>query len=372
LNILLLNSLGIYGGGEFFVLELAVFLSVKGHNVWVGCRENTPLYIKCRNSDIKIAEFDFPEKGTDRLRKNIRAIKDFIEENNIQIVHSNTNYDRTAGAAAAELADAKHTTSVHSLQSIRHNLTHWARNKFFVDLFIADGNIVKEFLVKEDKIDENKIKVINLGINPESMERDNNLREKVRNEFGINGNEILIGNLGRLVEFKGQDKLINAFKFVSEKFPTAKLMIIGDGELKVKLEALVQASGLNDKVVFTGFRDDLQAVYSAFDIYVHTSSEGGGELFPFAVLYAMAAGLPVVSTGVGELPNMVKDGVNGFITRHDEGEISLRIITLLQDFSKAQNMGKEGKKQLKHEFTLEKMGGEILKLYEDVLSIRNI
>ena len=372
MNILLLNSLGIYGGGEFFVLELAVFLSVKGHNVWVGCRKDTPLYIKCRNSDIKTAEFDFPEKGTGGLRKNIKAIKDFIGENNIQIVHSNTNYDRTAGAAAAELAGAKHTASVHSLESISHNLTHWARNKFFVDLFIADGNIVKEFLVKEDKIDENKIKVINLGIDPESMERNNDLRKKVRNDFGIKENELLTGNLGRLVEFKGQDKLINAFKLVSEKFPLAKLMIIGEGELKDKLAALVQSSGLNDKVIFTGFRDDLQAVYSAFDIYVHTSNDGGGELFPFAVLYAMAAGLPVVSTGVGEIPNMIQDGVNGFITGHNEEEISLRIMTLLQDFSKTQNMGKEGKKRLKKEFTLVKMGSEILKLYEEVLSIRNI
>jgi glycosyltransferase involved in cell wall biosynthesis len=354
------------------VQKLAVYLSAKGHNVWTGCRKDTPLYFKCKESGIKTVLFDFPEQGTGGLRKNIKAIKNFIEENKIQIVHSNTNYDRTAGAAAAELAGAKHTASVHSLQSISHNITHWARNKFFVDLFIADGNIVKEFLVSEDKINENKIKVINLGIDPVTMERDDDLRKKVRDEFGIMGNEFLIGNLGRLVEFKGQDKLIKAFKLVSDNFSSAKLMIVGDGELKDKLENLVQSSGLNDKVVFTGFRDDLQAVYSAFDVYAHTSNDRGGELFPFAVLYAMAAGLPVVSTGVGEIPNMVKNGINGFITGHSEKEISSKIDNLLNDFSDAQNMGKEGKKLLNNEFTLEKMGSEILKLYEEVLSIRNI
>lgn len=372
MNILLLNSLGIYGGGEFFVVSLAGFLSGKGHNVWAGCREGTPIYGKCRNTGIKTARFDFPEKGTGGLRKNIKAIKQFIEENKIQIVHSNTNYDRTAGAAAAGLAGAKHAASVHSLESVRHNLTHWARNKFFVDLFIADGNIVKEFLLREDKIDENKIRVINLGIEPSTMERSDVLREKARNEFGIKGNEILIGNLGRLVEFKGQDTLIRAFKLVYEKFPSARLMIIGDGELRNKLEMLVQLLSLNDKVIFAGFRDDLQAFYSAFDIYAHTSNDGGGELFPFAVLYAMAAGLPVVSTAVGEIPNMVIDGVNGLITGHDENEIAAKIYSLLDNNLKTKKMGEEGRKLLKQRFTLEKMGNEILKHYEEVLSIRNI
>ncbi len=371
MKILLLNSLNIYGGGEFFVLELALYLKSKGHDVWAGCRKDSPIFEKCRNSGIKTAEFDFPEKGTGRLRKNIALIKDFVKEYKIDIVHSNTNYDRTAGAVAAQLAGISHVASVHSLQSISHNLTHWARNKFLVDMFAADGNIVKDFLVNEDKIDGEKIKVINLGIDPESMERDEQLRKKVRNEFGVADGEILIGNLGRLVEFKGQDKLIKAFKQVTEKFPNVKLLIIGDGQQKAELKNLVLALGIDEKVIFAGFRDDLQAVYSAFDIYAHTSSERGGELFPFAVLYAMAAGLPVVSTGVGEIPNMVKEGVSGFITGQDDNEISSKIITVLGDEAASKKMGEGGKKLLNQKFTLEKMGSEILKLYKHVLSIRN-
>lgn len=371
LKIQLLNSLNIYGGGEFFVFELALYLKSKGHDVWAGCRKDSPVFEKCRNSGIKTAEFDFPEKGAGRLRKNIAHIKDFIKENKIDIVHSNTNYDRTAGAVAAQLAGISHVASVHSLQSICHNLTHWARNKFLIDMFAADGNIVKDFLGNEDKIDERKIRVINLGIDPESMERDEQQRKKVRNEFGVADGEILLGNLGRLVEFKGQDKLIKAFKQVVIKFPNVKLLIVGDGERKAELKSLAQALSINEKVIFAGFRDDLQAVYSAFDIYAHTSSKSGGELFPFAVLYAMAAGLPVVSTGVGEIPNMVKEGVSGFITGQDGNEISSKIIILLGDEAASKKMGAEGKKLLNQKFTLEKMGSEILKLYKHVLSIRN-
>jgi L-malate glycosyltransferase len=372
LNILLLNSLGIYGGGEFFVCELAAYLKASGNKIWVGCRKDTPLFKKCAEAGINTALFDFPEKGTGKLGKNIKAVRDFAEKNRVQIIHSNTNYDRTAGAAAAGLEGIKHIASVHSLQSISHNFTHWARNKFFIDAFIADGNIVKEFLMKKDKIEQKKIRVINLGIDPAFMKRDERLRKDVRNEFGIKDNEYLIGNLGRLVEFKGQDKLINAFKIVAERFHSVKLLIVGDGELKDMLENLAQQNSLKDKVIFSGFRNDLQAVYSAFDIYVHTSNDGGGELFPFAVLYAMAAGLPVVSTSVGEIPNIVQDRINGFITGHKPDEISKGIITLLEDSSLIKKMGEEGFKRLNNEFTLEKMGIEILKLYDETLRIRNI
>ncbi len=372
MKILLLNSLGIYGGGEFFVYELADYLLAKGHDVWVGCRESTPLCIKCRDSGINVAGFDFPERGTGKLSGIIKRIKDFAVKKGIEIVHSNTNYDRTAGAAAAELAGAKHAASVHSLESISHNLTHWVRNKFFVDMFIADGITVRDFLVRENKIDREKIKVINLGIDPASMLPDDKMRSSVRKEFGVQEDEFLIGNLGRLVKFKGQAKLINAFKTVSENYAFARLMIAGGGELMGELKNLARSLNLGSKVIFTGFRDDLQAVYSALDLYAHTSEESGGELFPFAVLYAMARGVPVVSTRAGEIPNMVKDSVSGFITGHNVDEIASKITVLLKDESLRKSMGEEGRKLLCQNFTLEKMGRDIVKLYEEMLSIKNV
>jgi glycosyltransferase involved in cell wall biosynthesis len=372
LRILLLNSLGIYGGGEFFVLELAIYLKSTGNEVWVGCREDSQLYLKCSESRVKTIAFDFPQSGKGKLKKNVSSIKEFIEANDIQIVHTNTNYDRTSGAFAAEMERAVHIASVHSLQSISHNITHWARNKFFVDRFLADGEIVKEFLIKEDRIPENKIFAINLGIDPDLYMRNDEKRTRVKNEFQIDNSNILIGNVGRLVDFKGQEILIKAFKKVGDEFPLVKLMIVGDGELKEKLQSLTGELGLERKVIFTGFRDDLQAVYSAFDIYAHTAKQGGGELFPFALLYAMAAGLPVIATGVGEIPNMIPEGKSGFIVKYNTEEISGKLKLLVNDPALRRVMGNNGFKRLNQKFTLQKMGVEVLKLYAEVLSKRNI
>ncbi len=352
------------------MLELAGYLKSNGHDIWIGCRINTPLYDKCSKAGIKTAEFDFPENGKGKLRKNINAVKEFVTGNKIQIIHTNTNYDRTIGAFAAELSGAIHIASVHSLQSISHNLTHWTRNKFFVDRFIADGESIKELLIKEDKINKDKIAVINLGIDPLSMKHDENLRRKIRNKFNLSNEDILIGNLGRLVEFKGQDLLINSTAIIAEDNPNAYLMIAGDGELRSKLEKQVHLLNLNDKVIFAGYRDDLQAVYSAFDIYAHTSTETGGELFPFAILYAMAAGLPIVSTDAGEIPHMVSDG--GFIVERNAEKIAANLNSLINDSALRQTMGSKALKRLNDEFTLDKMGIKILKLYEAILSKRNI
>jgi glycosyltransferase involved in cell wall biosynthesis len=372
LKVLLLNSLGIYGGGEFFVLQLAGFLRFKGNDVWVGCRKDTPLYTKCSEAGINTVIFDFPENSKGKLKKNVNAVKEFVSDNGIQIVHTNTNYDRTAGAVAAELAGAVHVASVHSLQSISHNITHWTRNKFFVDKFLADGKIVKSFLIRKDKIDEKKISVVNLGIEPDLYKHDNAKRAALRSEFEISEDEILVGNVGRLVDFKGQEVLVKAFKITADEFPQARLMIVGEGELMEFLKKLAAESGLKDKIIFAGSRDDMQAVYSAFDIYAHTPKEGGGELFPFAVLYAMAAGLPAVATGVGEIPNMILEDENGFIVNYSEKEISKKLHRLICDKTLRQTMGTNGINRLKDEFTLDKMGGDILKLYNDVMSKINI
>jgi glycosyltransferase involved in cell wall biosynthesis len=302
LNILILNSSIIYGGGEFFVLEIAGELQKKGYTVTVGCNQKSPLYKKCNENHINAVNIDFPEKGSGRLWKNVKTIKKIIKSYKIDIVHSNTNYDRTAAAFSIRGTSAKHVTSCHSLEPISHNLTHYIRNRFLTHYFIADGESIKKLIVENNNIPENKVTVVFNGINPEEMCRDERLREKVRNEFNVNQNEILIGSVGRLVQFKGHKYLITAYRDVLNVHGNTKLMLVGDGELMNELKELSKSLDIEEKVIFTGYRDDMQAVYSAFDIYANTSVGGGGELFPFTILYALAQSLPIVAVKAGDIP----------------------------------------------------------------------
>jgi len=371
-RILLTDALDIYGGGEFFVLELAEFLKNREHRVWVSCIGDSILYKKCTQKSINLFPVAYPRSGKGGLVKNVSKLKHFIRENEIRIVHTNTNYDRTAGAFAAKLAGANHIASVHSLQSISHNLTHWLRNKYLTAAFIADGNKIREVLIQQNKIPAGKVTLIHPGIDPESMNRNQSLRQQIRSEFNIEDIHMLIGNVGRMVEFKGQEYLLRAFWGLTQIFPDARLMIAGSGELMDKLVTLSGTLGIKGKVIFPGFRDDMQALYSAFDIYAHTSIEGGGELTPYSVLYALAASLPVVATAAGDIGEMVTNEVNGFLVpEKDPASTADKLYTLASKPELRYIMGSAGLKLLNEKFTLNSMGNSILKLYHDVPRIRD-
>lgn len=369
LNILLLNALDIYGGGEFFVYQLAKLLTQKGHKVWVSCRKDNIIYSRCINEGIGVFPLDYPEhSGKSDLWKNSRILGRFIKENNIDIVHSNTNYDRTAGAFAAKFAGVKHVSNVHSFHSISHNLTHWYRNKFLIHHFMVDGVCTKDLLINEDKIDPAKITLLHLGLDPEQNKKDPETRRQIRKEFDVKDDEILIGNAARMVPFKGQEYLIRAYPEVMKKFPQSRLMIVGDGELRDKLHKLAGEFGISERSIFPGFRSDIKAMYSAFDIYTHTSVEGGGETFPYAMLHALAQELPMVITRVGDMPAMVEEGVNGFILDDkDVNGISEKLMVLCSDEKLRLNMGKKSCELMLKKFTVDIMAANIEKVYRKVL-----
>jgi len=368
LKILLTNASEIYGGGEFFVYQIAGLLKFREHKVWVSCRRDNLLYEKCSQNKIELFPQDYPENnGRKGVFKIANEMRKFIKKKGIDVVHTNTNYDRTAGAIAARLAHIPHVTNNHSFQSINYNLTHWYRNKFLTSHFIVGGKCTKDVLAGKDKIKENRISIIHMGLDPGLYKRMPELRKKIREEFNIKEKEVLIGNTARMVPFKGQEYLIKAFALVKSEYPNSKLMIVGDGELDVKLKKLAHEFKVTDDIIFPGFRDDIQAIYSAFDIYAHTSVEGGGEAFPYALLYALSQELPIVSTNVGDVAAIVKDNVNGFLAGDkDINALAGKLKILLADETKRKNMGVNSYKLLMNEFTENMMIEKIERIYYKV------
>jgi glycosyltransferase involved in cell wall biosynthesis len=366
-NILLTNSTDVYGGGEFFVYQLAVALRDRGAGVTVSCKPSNLLREKCEKAGIHVEPLDFPAAG--RLIHFIGRLKNIITANDIRLVHSNTNYDRTAAAFAAQWAGVHHVTNVHSFHSIQYNLTHWYRNRFATDHFIVDGACVRDLLVKEDQIRPERISVVHLGMNPEEMKRDHSARARVRKEFDIADDTVVIGNVGRLVPMKGQEYLLRAFAPLVRRFPKSVLLLVGDGELMETLKATAHGLGIEPQMLFAGFRDDLGALYSAFDIYAHSSVEGGGETFPFAVLQALAEELPVVATRVGDVAEMVVDGETGFVVPDREvTPLEKALSVIVDDPARRRQMAEGSRKLFLSRFTLAKMVDEIVTIYGQVLT----
>jgi glycosyltransferase involved in cell wall biosynthesis len=364
-NILVTNSSTIYGGGEYFVLELSRSLHARGYNVVVGCKPDSLLIDKCRQAGLKVLPLDFPPQG--QLLKYVRLLNRIIREHSIDLIHSNSNYDRTACGFAAWKNNIVHVANVHSFHSLQYNITHWIRNRFAVNRFIVDGFCVKEMMVKDDGIAAEKISVVHLGVNPDVMKRDIGLRNAVRKEFGVADTEIVIGNVARMVPFKGHEYMLKAFARIVPAAPAARLLLVGDGELTDGLQKLALELQVNDKVIFAGFRDDLVAMYSAFDIYAHSSIEGGGETFPFAVLQALSEELPVVVTRVGDVPYMVEECKNGFVTPdRDDKTLAKKLLLLVNNPEQRRAMAAYSREVLLKKFTIDKMVDQIEGIYEEV------
>ncbi len=370
LRILLTDSTDIYGGGQFYVLEIAKALRARNHAVWVSCKPLNLLREKCEQAGVPLFPLDFPPKG--QLVKFVSRLRRFIVEQKIHIVHTNSNYDRTAGAFAAWRGNVAHVTNVHSLHSIQHNLTHRLRNRVMTDHFLADGVQVRDMLVNENHIPALRVSVFYHGVNPAEMQRDERQRGIIRAKFSFTDDHIVVGHVGRLVPMKGQEYLLNAFAEVVRNNPKARLVLVGDGDLREELSLLAQTLGIQREVTFTGFRDDLGALYSSFDIYVHSSVEGGGETISFAVQQALAQELPVIVTNVADVVENVREGVNGFVVPdRDAKALAQKLMMLAANRSMCSDMGKESRKYLLERFTTEHMVSAVEKVYRSVLENRD-
>ncbi len=179
------------------------------------------------------------------------------------------------------------------------------------------------------------------------------------------GPEIVIGTAGRLVELKGIEYLLRAVATLRHEFPNLRLEIAGTGPLREKLESVASQAGLEDRVKFLGWIDDIQSVLSRWDIFVMPSLEEG---FPIAALDAMAAGLPVIAARVGGVPELIEDGITGWLVpSRDIKTLVSRLRALLSDPELRASMGAAGHARIRDHFSIAQMTRKFAQLYDELL-----
>ncbi len=135
----------------------------------------------------------------------------------------------------------------------------------------------------------NNFKVLNNAINAKDYTFNLNLRNDKRKEFGISDNSILVGHVGRFFPQKNHEFLIDIFNQFHKDHPNSYLMLVGEGELKTSIQDKVNTLGLEDNVIFTGLRSDVNDLLQAMDIFLFPSLYEG---LPVSIVEAQAAGLP--------------------------------------------------------------------------------
>lgn len=184
-------------------------------------------------------------------------------------------------------------------------------------------------------------------------------RAATRAALGATGDRPLVGIVGRLQPWKGQHVFLHAAARVAAAHPAARFVVAGDATggfsagYPAELRALAAELGIADRVVFAGEREDVPAVLSALDVFVHASVE---EPFGIVIVEALAAGVPVVATRGGGVGEIVTDGRDGFLIEcGDDRQMADRIGTLLADPALARRIADAGQARARDAFTAERM-----------------
>jgi glycosyltransferase involved in cell wall biosynthesis len=240
----------------------------------------------------------------------------------------------------------------------RHAFSKWKYSH--VDVFIAASDLIASIL-ERDGIARDRVEVVHDGVNVAAIDKQPVLDAHAA--FWLPHGAPLVGNVAALAPHKGQRHLVAAAARVIRKFPDARFLIVGDGELRDPLERQVKTLGLERHVFLTGFREDALALMKSLDIFVMSSlTEGLGS----AILEAMTCEKPVVGTRTGGIPEAVVDGVTGLLVPpRDEAALAAAIGRLLGDPDLRQSYGRAGRARVERAFSVDRLVEGTARVYSE-------
>lgn len=377
-KIFYLITKGNFGGAQRYVYDLATNLSDEQFEVTVIIGEGGELEKHLKVAKIKTQKIDGLVRDVSLLnewRVFWQLIKLFRKEKP-DIIHLNSSKIGALGALAGRLTGIKkiiftgHGWAFNEKrpwwQKIIIYKLHWL-TVFLSHTTIAVSQKTKDQLIKMPFI-KNKFTVIHNGVAPTNFLPREQSREELANKIWKKGLDLdslnkvfIIGTIAELHKNKGLDTLILALAQIKEKLNNTIVWIIGEGEEKDKLKELIKLNKLKDHVFLLGKISEAKKYLKAFDLFVLPSRT---EAFPYALLEAGQAGLPVIASSVGGIPEVISDFELGILVRPNNiKEIKLALSRILDNELERISFGKHLAKKINKEFTVEKMVRETIKIY---------
>ena len=245
-------------------------------------------------------------------------------------------------------------------------LERWLATK--TTALIAVSPQVRDDLVALGVAPKERFVVIRLGIELDERvaAKSTNGRADNRRYLGIPGDRFAVGWIGRMTAVKRTDDILVAFKRLRDSGVDAVLCLVGDGPDRPELERRAHELGVIRDTVFLGYQEDVAPFYSAFDALILPSSNEGT---PVSAIEALAAGRPVVATRVGGVPDVVRDGEDGFLVEAgDTDELADRLEQLARDPALRERMGKQGRERVLPRYAVDRLVQDVDELYRSLLS----
>ena len=320
----LISSGGMYGA-EAVILALSRCLNAAGHESSIAAftsesQPNLALRAAADDAGIRIDSIACAGQIDRQVPAAIRALAQTLGS---EVVHMHGYKADVYGWLALRGAGLPLVSSCHT----------WYDNDLFLRVYgLVDRWVLRRFAGVVAVSEEVRQRLLRSGTKPDRVRLIYNGIDPspfANIEPGTCGGVLRVGLVGRLASEKGVDLFLKAAARVLKVLPETEFVVAGEGPDRAKLEALVQDLGLASNLRLAGRTDDMPAFYQSLDLLVSSSRQEG---LPIALLEAMASGLPLVATQVGEVPRLVQHGVSGLLVPPEEFEaLAEAIATLLRD-----------------------------------------
>jgi glycosyltransferase involved in cell wall biosynthesis len=317
-----------------------------------------------------VGEATFKPRDVKALAKVFRLIR----QERPHIVHTHTAKAGFIGRLAARLAGVPvilHTYHGHVLHGYYSPLKTWLLRHmeqvlgYFTDCIIAVSKQVKQDLVSYGVASPEKITVIPLGFDLEPFLSCQKYRGELRRELGLSDAFKLVGIVGRVFPIKNHRLFLDAAARVLAGEPAARFIIVGDGVLRFEVERHARELGIADKVIFTGWRRDLPRIYADLNALVISSDNEGT---PVSAIEAMAAGVPVVGTKVGGVPDLITDGETGYLVPpRDPDLLANAILRLIRGSETTSFMSQAARSHVTQRYPVRRLISDMECLYQNLL-----
>jgi glycosyltransferase involved in cell wall biosynthesis len=296
----------------------------------------------------------------------LRRFQALLRERDVALIHAHEFGANTWGTLAGRLARRPVVATVHGrsyyTDSLRRRLAYRVVSRAAVMVAVSEN--VQRFVVESTGVSPHRVRVVHNGIGlqrPVSSE----VRARVRSELGLLEADRVVTAVGNLYPVKGHRYLLEAAPRILARCPSAVFLFAGRGDCEAELRAQARALGIEARVRFLGLRHDVPALLAVAHVFAQPSLAEG---LSIAILEAMAAAKPVVTTRVGGNPELVADGASGLLVEPaDASALAAAVTRLLTDAEEARRLGDNGLARVRSRFSIDAMVRQYETIYATAL-----
>jgi glycosyltransferase involved in cell wall biosynthesis len=357
--LLVVDSLEV-GGAERHVTDLALSLHCSGNDVAVACASGGPLLPELQAANVPVhVLLGRPVKHRVALCF-ARRLREVLRNGDFDLVHAHLYSSAVAAALATIGTDCARVVTVHSEGLWQGRIARAVSGRVYRagDALVAVSEPIARHLRVRYGIEIERAVLIANAVRLAEVSQSN--RDELQS-----GRAPVVGIVCRLHRDKGVDVLLDAMADVLSRHPHVRTVVIGDGPQRSALQRKARVLGLGDRVHFLGCRPGARSLIPSFDLLIVPSRTEGS---PLVVLEAMAAGIPVVASRVGGIPNQIRHGLDGLLVTADRpSELGAAIDRLLSDATMRRALGQEARRRAAHRFPYRTFLDDIERVYAEAL-----